>query len=491
MANTAQTAPPLTRADRHWYGLGQLAEGVKNESFALLLLFYYTQVVGLNGSLAGLALLIALLFDAVTDPLAGVLSDRTRSRMGRRHPWIFASIVPLMVTFYFTFNPPHELGQGALFAWLTVSVVLTRGAMTLFHVPHLSLGAELSSVYEERTAVVTTRMFYSRIGGAIGAVSAFGYFMAPTEAFPVGQLNPAAYPAYSVFAVVVMGVTLLASAVFTLRRVPYLVTADEANTDAHPFRAMYGGLLDGLKRQSFRALFFGNLLSFVAWGTAGALGLALGTYFWRADAQDLMIWGVCAGTGVFLGLGFWARYAARHDKRTAFMRGLGIFLLFTAPPPVLKLLGVWPEWGTPLYMPAFWLLVGFCANFGIAATMVTGGSMMADLVDEDELVSGARREGVFFGAISFIAKAAAGVGSLIAGVAIDISGLTPDMTPETVPEETQAVLGFALAFVMVVLVGGSVGLFRKYDISREKLDDIQMQLAARRPSQQVGRQAAE
>lgn len=479
MTDTKIDVPPLTRADRHWYGLGQFAEGMKNEGFSLLLLFFYTQVTGLSGSLAGLALLIALLFDAVTDPLVGVLSDRTKSRMGRRHPWIFASIIPLIVTYYFTFNPPAGLGQGGLFAWLLTFVVLTRAAMTLFHVPHLSLGAELSTVYEERTAIVTTRMLYSRIGGAVGTVAAFGIFMAPTEAFPIGQLNPAAYPGYAVFAVVMMGVTLLASAWFTLRRVPYLVKAEEAQTDAHPFRAMYQGLLDGMRRQSFRSLFLGNLLSFVAWGTAGALGIALGTYFWRGDAQDLMIWGICAGAGVFVGLGFWQRYAATHDKRTTFMRGLLVFLLFTAPPPVLKLVGFWPEWGTPLYMPAFWLFVGFCAHFGIAATMVTGGSMMADVIDEDELETGRRREGIYFGTISFVAKAAAGVGSLIAGVTIELSGLTPEMTPQSVPPETEQALGLALAFVMVFLVGGSVGLFSKYNLSREKLADIQSQLNAR------------
>ena len=117
--------PPLSRATRLWYASGQFAEGVKNESFANFLLFYYNQVLGLSGSKAGLAIFIALLFDAVTDPLVGALSDRTRSRWGRRHPFLFASAIPLVFTFYGVFAPPGDLTQWQLFAWMVGFTVLS------------------------------------------------------------------------------------------------------------------------------------------------------------------------------------------------------------------------------------------------------------------------------------------------------------------------------------------------------------------------------
>ena len=131
-------SPPLTRSDRFWYGLGQLAEGLKNEGYTVFLLFYYTSVVGLSGALTGQAILIALLFDAVTDPLIGSVSDRLRTRWGRRHPLMFASALPLPVFFFLTFAPPAGLSELGLFAWLATFAVLTRAAMTLFHVPHLA-----------------------------------------------------------------------------------------------------------------------------------------------------------------------------------------------------------------------------------------------------------------------------------------------------------------------------------------------------------------
>ncbi len=96
----------LTRSTRLWYGLGQASEGLKNEAYTVFLLFYYTTVVGLSGALAGQAILIALVFDAVTDPLVGAFSDRLETRWGRRHPLLFASALPLPVFFYLTFTRP-------------------------------------------------------------------------------------------------------------------------------------------------------------------------------------------------------------------------------------------------------------------------------------------------------------------------------------------------------------------------------------------------
>ena len=98
------------------YGLGSVADGVKNTTFNVFLLFFYTQVAGLSGSLAGAAILIALVFDAVSDPLIGNISDNFHSRWGRRHPFMYAAALPMAVFFGLIFSPPQGLGQAGLFA---------------------------------------------------------------------------------------------------------------------------------------------------------------------------------------------------------------------------------------------------------------------------------------------------------------------------------------------------------------------------------------
>ena len=178
-----------------FFGVGQSAEGVTGAAFAMALLFYYTQILGLSGFLAGLAIFIAQAFDAVTDPIAGYVSDNCKSRWGRRHPFMYASAIPLGVTFYFLFAPPGGLGQAGLFAWLFCMAIAARASLTLYHVPHLALGAELTDDYVERTVITGYRIFFGNLGVAGSVILNFSYFYAATPEYPNGQMNPAAYPA--------------------------------------------------------------------------------------------------------------------------------------------------------------------------------------------------------------------------------------------------------------------------------------------------------
>ena len=132
------------------YGIGELGPAIVTIGLYSLLLFYYQQVVGLSGTLTGVALGIALFFDAVTDPLVGGLSDRIRSTYGRRHPVMAASALPTAVTFFALFNPPDGLSSIGNFVWLAGFAILVRSALTVFVIPHLALGAEIAPDYLQR-----------------------------------------------------------------------------------------------------------------------------------------------------------------------------------------------------------------------------------------------------------------------------------------------------------------------------------------------------
>jgi Na+/melibiose symporter-like transporter len=470
---------PLPRSTKLWYAAGQAAEGIKNEAFTLFLLFYYTQVVGLSGVLAGRAILIALLFDAITDPLIGVVSDRLRSSWGRRHPFLYAAPLPLAVGFYLVFAPPSGLSQLGLFAWLTAFAVLTRTAMTLFHVPHLALGAELSTDYEERTRIVTLQHVFARVGSAGAGALGLLVFMRPTPEYPNGQLDPAAYPPFAATLALAMMVLVLLSAWRTHDRIPHLRRVEAFDGEPRVLRAVVAGVREAFRLRSFRALFSGTLVTFVAWGVTVSLSLHLGTYFWRATTDQLFLWGVAAAVGVFTGLAYWTREAARLDKKPVLIRGILTFTLFTAGATFAKLGGLWPAAGSRADIPLFVLTTGLLGSFGIAAAMVTGRSMMADVTDEDEWRHGRRREGIFFGAISFAAKAFFGVGSQIAGLVVDAVGLEPGARPEEVSPQVVRGLGLALGVSVVALVGLSLGFFARYDLDRERHARLRAELEHR------------
>ncbi|MEX2327114.1 MAG: MFS transporter, partial [Pseudomonadales bacterium] len=191
------------------FGIGQFAEGLKNTGFSLFILFYYNQVLGVSGTLAGAALFVALLFDAVTDPLAGSLSDNWKSKLGRRHPFMYVSAVPLAIAFVGLFSPPENLTEFQLFLWLTVFAILTRGAMTLYHVPHLALGAEMTENFQERTRIVAFRQFFGTFGGAAASIVGLGYFFADEHG---GRLSVENYMPYALTLAILMVVTIWYSA---------------------------------------------------------------------------------------------------------------------------------------------------------------------------------------------------------------------------------------------------------------------------------------
>ena len=139
-----------------FYAVGASGEAIKNAAFAFLLIFY-NQVLGLSGTATGAALTIALVADAIIDPAIGSWSDGMQTRFGRRHTLMGFAIIPLCLLVFGLFWPPAGLSDTALFVWLTAFTVGTRAALAVFHVPYLSLGAELTQDYRERTQIAAAR----------------------------------------------------------------------------------------------------------------------------------------------------------------------------------------------------------------------------------------------------------------------------------------------------------------------------------------------
>ncbi len=476
---SATAAAPLSGRTVRLYGVGQAAEGIKNHSFTHFLLFYYTSVLGISGSLAGAALMIALVFDAITDPLVAVYSDRTRSRWGRRHPYLFASALPLGAFFCLAFAPPAGLGEGGLFLWLLVCSVLTRASMTLFHVPHMALGAELSDDFDERTRVVAARSFSGVMGGTVAVLTYFGLVALLARAeYADPRLNPTPYATYGFALGLVIVGAVLATAWGTADRIPHLLPPTESLGGRGVLAILVSDMVASLRLPAFRALFLGFTLCFLAFGVTNALSNHNALYFWHVSVEQQLFLGVFNLTGLVLGMGFWRGYAERFDKRPTFITGLTWFTIFVAFPPLLKVAGLFPPEASFFYLPTLGA-TNFLWSFGIASSMVVVGSMMADITDADELASGVRREGIFFGSLSFSGKAATGLGTVIAGVVYDAVGLRQGLDPAAAPASASDQLGLLTGGILLVLVGLSFAVFRRYDITRARHTEIRAALDAR------------
>ncbi|HIG39285.1 MAG TPA: MFS transporter [Gammaproteobacteria bacterium] len=465
------------------FGIGQAAEGLKNAAFGTFLIFYYNQVLGMSGALAGTAVGLAVIVDAFTDPLAGSLSDNWRSRFGRRHPFMYASIIPLSVSFYFLFNP-LVTSEFALFIWLVIFTNATRTAMSLYHVPHIALGAEMTEDYDERSKLVGYRMFFSYVGVLFVFVAGFGFFFVPTEEFRNGQLNAEAYPPFALLLAVLIAITIFWSAWGTRSIIPFLPKVPE-----QPKISLAGVLVRVVKdlfvamsSRSFRWLFSGVLIVFIMVGVNGALDLYIFTYFWELERATVLMVIISYPIGVLVGAFFAPFIFARWGKKAGLLFGAISWPFWQTLPIALRLTGYFPANSDDLLVP---LLVGMKLIQGACTVQanIAFGSMVADIVDEHEYEHGKRQEGIFFAASSFSAKATSGVGNIIAGFALDIINWPRGAhikTAADVPPETIVSLGMIYGPLVASFGFLSIWCYTHHKLTRERHEEILEVLATRR-----------
>src|SRR6201994_4839522 len=180
-----------------FYGFGSVAFGIKDNGFQTILLLFYNQVIGLPGPLVGAAIAIALVVDAFLDPIVGQISDNFHSRWGRRHPFMYASALPVAVSYLLLWNPPHW-SQHALFVYLVVVAIVVRTFITFYEIPSSALAPELTEDYDQRTSFISFRLFFGWYGGLAMLFLAYSVFLRPDTTHTVGQLNAGGYSRYGI-----------------------------------------------------------------------------------------------------------------------------------------------------------------------------------------------------------------------------------------------------------------------------------------------------
>lgn len=396
-----------------------MVEAITTFFLSSLLYFYLTAVCGLSGSAAGGALAIALVADSAIDPILGSASDNTRSRFGRRHPYMIAAAAPLLVALGLLFSVPAGLKGGALFAYVLGLLLAIRFAISLFCVPFIALGAELTDDYRKRSTVVAFRVGVASCGTLTAIILAYGVFLKG----PGGLLHRSAYaPLAWTCGAIVLGAAL-ACALGTL---PARKRLHQAPPGAHTsVRGLLAELDEVRRNRSFVILFGSCLLFFVAQGMASAMTLHASTYFWNLPTARIQIVSMTAILGVFLGLPLTGVLSRKVEKRTVAMIGMGPICAAQFAPVLLRLSGVVPPGVTA--GQAILMAAAIVLGAGVTGASVGFQSMMADAADEHEHMFDARREGLYFAGITFSAKASGGVGVFLAGIAMDLIGFPNDL----------------------------------------------------------------
>ena len=469
--------PPARRlpARARWaFGVGSLAYGIKDNGFATFLLLFYNQVIGLPPDQVGAVIALVLVVEAFADPLVGFLSDNTRGAWGRRHPWMYASALPVAAGWLLLWNPPAGWSHAALLGYLFGAALLVRLALSTFEIPSSALGPELSSDYDERTKLFAYRYLFGWIGGLGMLFLAYAVFLVPDATHANGLQNAAGYGRWALLGAVLMALSILASSLALHPEIKHLPPAGARGKGLRDHFTAFGR---AVANRGFLVLMVAGLFAYTAQGTSFALSNYLYAFVWRfagMDYQYLALALLIGATGAFF---LAPALTKRGDKRVAAgALALGNAILLSAP-YFLHYFGLFPApgaRGTVLLVLAI-----FCLNtmVGVGAFII-GASMLSDVVEEAERRTGLRHEGVYFAGSFFVQKLVGGLGTLFAGLILKAAAFPANAQPGAVSEATIERLVLIFACTMLTVYGLGSFAYRRFPFGRAEHEARVAALAA-------------
>ena len=397
-----------------FYGLGSVAFGVESVALGSLVLLFFNQVIGLPASWVGAAIMIALIFDAIFDPLLGQWSDHLRSPWGRRHPFMYVSAVPLAVAFFLLWSPPHNWSSRALFAYLLVMLVAVRLLLSLYEIPSAALAPELTPEYDERTSLLAYRFFFGMFGGTAMAVLAFQVFLRKDATHPLGVLDRLGYRQFGLVGAAVMLVTILATCIGTQGR--SIVTA--AQSERRTFSDQLRELRVMLSNRSFMSLMIAGIVASIGAGLGSGLGLYITTYFWELTPKEISYLVSFGFVSAILGVALATPVSKWLGKKKAMLSLFTISAVSGALPIPLRLLGLMPRNHTRTLLAVLFADGVVRDTLGIMGLIIVA-SMMADVVEDLAVETGQRSEGLLFAANGLLQKCVSGVGTFLSGLLLE------------------------------------------------------------------------
>ncbi|MEE4318023.1 MAG: MFS transporter [Erythrobacter sp.] len=437
-------------------GFGAVAFGVKDNGFSFFLLIFYNQVLGMDAGLVSLALLIALLVDAVVDPILGNLSDRTYTRWGRRLPWLYAAPIPLAFAWIMLWSPPT--GEAPSFAGLVGIAIAVRVLLSACEVPSASLVPEITADYDERTTLFRYRALGGWIGGLGMMILAYTVFMPGPE----GLLQREGYLVFGIFGAVLMAASVIGSAAGQ-----HSIVARLPATRPAPFtiRGAFHEITEAFSERAFLIFAAGGLAAYVHQGLNFSMTNYINLFVWQLTSAQLMFFPLVLFGSVLVMFVVIAPLHRKLGKAGSAAMGMIVGTAIGMIPFVLLLAGLWPQPGSNLSATLFYAFALVATALGILS-LVSATSMIAEIVEAFEERTGRRAEGSFYSGNWLVQKCATGAGIFVSGQIIALSQLPTNAQPGEVPLAVVEHLVIYYGGAMLLLAAISAWWLARFPISR-------------------------
>ena len=442
-------ATPLSRWTMGLYGLANLPTSIVGLPIALYIPAFYSADLGLSLAAVGVLLTLSRLTDVVTDPAIGILSDRWRTRFGRRKPWIVLGTPLMMLSLWKLFVPPEGVGMLYLFGWISALYL----SFTLVDLPYRAWGAELSKDYRERSRVTGWREGFGYIG-LIASLSiplyvAFGLDMpGPRNAL------------YAIAVVVLFALPIFMTPMLGLVKEPIPESIDRTKLDWRR------GLRVVWRNGSFRRL----VICFAFFIAAISMTASLSFFFVRHVMEEpfdrYAVFVLVYYVSSTLAIPIWLRISDRLGKHKTVVLGIIWLSLWSAPIPLL---------GPGDYWTFFFVMI--MKGSSIGSLIFLPASMAADIVDLDTLRTGEQRTGLYFSIWGMVNKGAAALGVLIATTSAAWFGFEPALDANTASAKLAVACLYSLIPACLALV--AVPLLWNYPLDEARQRRMRDRIARR------------
>jgi len=404
---------------------------------------YLTDTIGLAAASAGIAVMIGKIWDAVTDPMMGYISDRTRSRWGRRRPYLLFGAVPLFLSMWYFFTNPHLAGQTAIFVWATLALCFLNTAYTIVSIPYSALTPELTSDYNERTSLNGFRFGFAVVGTMLGAAIVL----------PIVKVFPDRSTGFSV-AGLCMGAIMLVATLITF----FSVREPKHEKSDIPSEGFFSTYLSVFRNKAFVVVLLTYALNILAINFLQGILVYYFKYVFRAEGMTTIAMVILlAVTMIFIPIS--VPISKKIGKRQIYQLGLGIIaavcllLYFTAH----------------LFGPVYFFVMMLVAGMGLGFAYVAPWAMVPDTVEWDAARSGERREGAYYGMWTFVSKCGQALSIVVSGFILQWGGYVADTDQSA---SSIAAIRVLIGPLPAIVFAGAIALLFAYPITEKIYNEM-------------------
>ncbi len=427
------------------WGVGSLGTIAYINTVTALGLIFLTMVLGIEPGIAGLLMTAARVFDAFSDPAMGYLTDRTRSRWGRRRPWMLAGAIVCGVMLAAFYSVPKLETTAATTALAMLLLVGYSLGFTIFNVPYMTMPIEMSRDHQERVSIMSWRVLFMSVGSYLGSA------VAPVVLESVGRDARG-------FAIVGM---IFGAVVFSAMLTAFLGTASVPTSEYKPSHLpLREQLRTAFENRPFALLMGVKVLQFIGIAANSGTLAYFATTVLKRDLNVMFVYGTAFMVAVTVSILFWRQLARRIGKKQGFIIGVIGHILMAL---------TWLV-ATPAEPEIFVPLRAIGQAFFSSAILLYGQAVWIDAVDYDYRRTGLRREGLFTSVYVFVERLGYSMAPMVLGLLLQWFKFDKKLPLEQQPESASTAVMVSLVAVPVITFALSLIFLTKYDLTDEKLD---------------------